>query len=88
MAAIGLQLAQMQELMEKNAAVVGTMSRRIDGLGSKTDTLSTGLGSIKSEVNELKKYRPSISKEEKDKNITCTICGVKGHRAADCPNKE
>ena len=64
------------------------MGRRLDGTNTKIDASNSKLESMATRIKTLEgKTSAALTKEEKDKTITCNHCKQKGHREADCPDK-
>ena len=86
--AIGEQLEVLVKGMESMQSTMTQMGRRLDGTNTKIDASNSKLESMATRIKTLEgKTSAALTKEEKDKTITCNHCKQKGHREADCPDK-
>ena len=73
--AITEQLSSLVETVREASSAIGSIKGDITRLQSRCEGLNT------------KVDRMSSANINPDKNMTCSKCGEKGHRAANCPNK-
>jgi hypothetical protein len=93
------KMSEVLKGIEAMSASLVTVGKRLDGTHTKIDQVKSSCDSLSSRVKRLEdnkgggggggdkpEWSKALTKEEKDKTITCNKCSEIGHRGSDCPN--
>ena len=82
------RLAQVeQKVGSQTSALEQKLSALDSRMSSQTATFSNKLETLSGRIPPKDSGMTPEQIAARDKNMTCTICGEKGHRATHCPNK-